>query len=150
MRFSAIFLSFIHQIDLKLHIFILLNDLYSWAVISPVLDHSKIINLLFVCCLFVVCLFVVCLLFVCCLFVVCLLSVCCLFLVFLLFVCCLFAVCLWFVCCLLFVCLLVFCCSFVVCLLFFCLLTLSLWPLGHVTVLYDSRGYSLSSRLVGW
>ena len=42
MRFLAIFLSFVHRIDLKLHIFILLNDVDSWAVISLVLDHSKI------------------------------------------------------------------------------------------------------------
>ena len=47
MRFSAIFLSFIHQMDLKLHIFILLNDLYSWAVILLVLDHSKITKMPF-------------------------------------------------------------------------------------------------------
>ena len=108
MRFSAIFLSFIHQIDLKLHIFILLNDLCSWAVISPVLDHSKIINLLFVCCLFVVCL-----LCVCCLFVVCFLSFCCLFVVCLLFVCRLFVVCFLFVCWFFVVRLLFVCCFFV-------------------------------------
>ena len=47
MRFLAIFLSFVHRIDLKLHILILLNDLDSWAVISPMLDHSKITKMSF-------------------------------------------------------------------------------------------------------
>ena len=47
MRFLAIFLSFVHRIDLKLHIFILLNDVDSWAVISLVLDHSKITKIPF-------------------------------------------------------------------------------------------------------
>ena len=47
MRFLAIFLSFVHRIDLKLHIFILLNDVDSWAVISLVLDHSKITKMPF-------------------------------------------------------------------------------------------------------
>jgi len=47
MRFLAIFLSFVHLIDLKWHIFILLNDVDSWDVISLVLDHSKITKMLF-------------------------------------------------------------------------------------------------------
>ena len=42
MRFLAIFLSWVHRIDFKLHIMITLNDLDKWAVISPMLDHSKI------------------------------------------------------------------------------------------------------------
>ena len=47
MRFLAIFLSYVHRIDLKLHILILLNDHDLWAVISPVLNHSKITKLPF-------------------------------------------------------------------------------------------------------
>ena len=31
-----------HRIDFKLHIMIVLNDLDKWALISPMLDHSKI------------------------------------------------------------------------------------------------------------
>ena len=43
----AIFLSFVHWIDFKLHISIILNDLDTWAVISPKLDHSKITQIPF-------------------------------------------------------------------------------------------------------
>ena len=45
--FLAIFLSYVHRIDFKLHILITLNDLDMWAVMSPKLDHSKITKCLF-------------------------------------------------------------------------------------------------------
>ena len=35
-------LSLVHQIDFAIHILIVLNDLDKWAVISPMLDQSKI------------------------------------------------------------------------------------------------------------
>ena len=47
MRFLAIFLSWVHRIDFKLHIMNILNDLDKWAVISPILDHSKITKMPF-------------------------------------------------------------------------------------------------------
>ena len=37
----AIFLSLMRQIDFKLHILIVLNDLDKWVVIPPMLDQSK-------------------------------------------------------------------------------------------------------------
>ena len=40
MRFSAIFLSFVHRIDLILHILIELNDMHNSAIISAILDQS--------------------------------------------------------------------------------------------------------------
>ena len=45
--FLAIFLSYVHWIDFKLHILIIINDLDTWAVISPMLDHSKITKMPF-------------------------------------------------------------------------------------------------------
>ena len=42
MRFLVIFLSSVHRIDLILHILIELNDMHNSAIISAMLDHSKI------------------------------------------------------------------------------------------------------------
>ena len=42
MRFSAIFSSFVHRIDLILHILIELNGGYDFAIAKVMLDHSKI------------------------------------------------------------------------------------------------------------
>ena len=42
MRFIAIFLSLVHRIDFKLHVLIILDDFDKWALITPMLDHSKI------------------------------------------------------------------------------------------------------------
>ena len=47
MRFLAIFLGSVHRTDFKLHILTMLNDLDRWAVISPMLDHSKITKMPF-------------------------------------------------------------------------------------------------------
>ena len=43
----AIFLSLMRQIDFKLHILIVLNDLDKWVVIPPMLDQSKITKMHF-------------------------------------------------------------------------------------------------------
>ncbi len=43
MRFLAIFLSLVYWIDLILHILIELNGVHELDIISPMLDHSKII-----------------------------------------------------------------------------------------------------------
>ena len=45
--FLAIFLSYVHRIDLKLHILIILNDLDKWAFISPMLDHPEVTKMPF-------------------------------------------------------------------------------------------------------
>ena len=47
MRFLVIFLSLVHRIDFKLHILIILNDHDTWTVISPMMDHSKIVKMPF-------------------------------------------------------------------------------------------------------
>ena len=47
MSFLAILLRFVHRIDLKLHILILLNDLDKWSFISSMLDHWKITKIPF-------------------------------------------------------------------------------------------------------
>ena len=47
MRFLAIFMILVHQINFKLHILIILNDVDKWAVITPMLDRSKITKMPF-------------------------------------------------------------------------------------------------------
>ena len=41
-KFLTIFMILVHQNKFKLHILIILNDVDKWAVITPMLDHSKI------------------------------------------------------------------------------------------------------------
>ena len=47
MSFLAIFMSFVHRIDLILHILIELNGAHDLAMVSPMLDHSKITKMPF-------------------------------------------------------------------------------------------------------
>ena len=41
MRFQAVFLTLVHQIDLILHIMIELNGLHDLAIVPVIMDHSK-------------------------------------------------------------------------------------------------------------
>ena len=47
MRFLAIFMSLMHWIDLILHILIELNGAHDLAIVSPMLDGSKITKMPF-------------------------------------------------------------------------------------------------------
>ena len=47
MRFLAIFLSLVHQIDFVLHIMIEINGVHELAIVSLMLDHSKITKVTF-------------------------------------------------------------------------------------------------------